>query len=101
MTFRGDRRPFCASLKDAMPVPKIIAAVGVNILVPLLGVIVFILLCRRMKQTHVPSLLFFPYFILFTAFGGWLMVFLADRFWVASVGGVFSWCWSPQSPQPA
>ena len=81
MTFRGDRRPFCASLKDAMPVPKIIAAVGVNILVPLLGVIVFILLCRRMKRTHIQSPPFLYYFILFATYGGWLMVLLTALFW--------------------
>src|ERR1700735_5598257 len=73
-----------------MPVPKMIAFIGVNILVPLLGVIVFTLLCRRMKRTHVQSPPFFPYFVLFTAFGGWLMVFLTDRFWewsgMASIG---------------
>jgi len=73
-----------------MPVSKVIAAIGVNILVPLLGVIVFVLLCRRMWRTHIQSPPFFPYFILFTAFGGWVMVFLTALFWewsgMASIG---------------
>jgi hypothetical protein len=69
------------------------AAIGVNFLVPLLGVIVFALLCRRMRRTHVQSPPFFSYFVLFATFGGWLMACLTALFWkwsgMASLG-VFS-----------
>jgi hypothetical protein len=68
----------------------LVAAIGVNFVVPLLGVVVFILLCRRMQRTQVQSPPFFSYFILFVTFGGWLMVFLTDLFWkwsgMASLG---------------
>ena len=70
-----------------------IAAIGVNFLVPLLGVIIFALLCRRMRRSHVQSPPFFSYFILFVTFGGWLIVCLTALFWkwsgMASLG-VFS-----------
>jgi hypothetical protein len=73
-----------------MPVSKVVAAIGVNILVPLLGVIVFALLCRRMWRKHVQSPPFFSYFILFATFGGWLVVLLTALFWewsgMASLG---------------
>jgi hypothetical protein len=73
-----------------MPLPKIIAEIGVNILVPLLGVIVFVLLCRRMRRTHIPSPPFVQYFILFISYGGCLMVLLTALFWewsgIASLG---------------
>jgi O-antigen ligase len=68
-------------------------AIAVNLLVPLLGVIIFALLCRRMQRTHVPLPPFFSCFILFAIFGGWLMVCLTALFWkwsgMASLG-VFS-----------
>jgi len=70
-----------------------VAAVGIHLLVLLLGMIVFALLCRRMRRTHIPSPPFVSYFILFATFGGWLMVCLTALFWnwsgMASLG-VFS-----------
>jgi hypothetical protein len=73
-----------------MPVSKVIAGIGVNILVPLLGVIIFVLLCRRMWRMHIQSPPFFYYFILFATYGGWLMVFLTALLWewsgMASLG---------------
>jgi hypothetical protein len=70
-----------------------VAAIGVNFLVPLLGVIALALLCRRMRRAQVQSPPFFSYFILFAAFGGWLVVGLTALFWkwsgMASLG-VFS-----------
>jgi hypothetical protein len=68
-------------LFNAMPISKIFAGIAVNFLVPLLGVIVFVLLCRRMLRANVPSPPFFCYFVLFATFGGWLMVFLTAMFW--------------------
>jgi hypothetical protein len=77
-------------LTNAMAVPRVIAAIGVNIAAPLLGVICFVLVCRKMRQAHVQSPPFFSYFILFTVFGGWLMVLLTALFWewsgMASLG---------------
>jgi hypothetical protein len=73
--------------------PNILAGIAVNVLVPILGIIVFRFLCRRMWQAKIPSPPFISYFILFGAFGGWLVVILTDWFWVwsgmASIGVFF------------
>lgn len=73
-----------------MPVSKVIAAVGVNWVTPLLGVIAFYLLCRWMWQSKIQSPPFFSYFILFATFSGLLMVLLTVLFWewsgMASLG---------------
>jgi hypothetical protein len=70
-----------------------LTAIGVNLLVPLLGVVAFALLCRRMQRRDIQSPPYFSYFILFATFGGWLMVCLTALFWkwsgMASLG-VFS-----------
>jgi hypothetical protein len=70
-----------------------VTAIGIHLLVPLLGVVVFALFCRWMRQTHVRSPPYLSYFILFATFGGWLMVGLTALFWkwsgMASLG-VFS-----------
>jgi hypothetical protein len=55
-------------------------AIGVNLLVPLLGVTIYPLLWRRMRRLRVQSPPFFPYFILFATFGGWPLVVLT-AFW--------------------
>jgi hypothetical protein len=69
---------------------KIIAAIGVNLVIPLLGVIAYGLLCRRMWRMQIASPPFLSYFILFATFGGWLMVLLTALFWewsgMASLG---------------
>ena len=76
-----------------MPLSKVIAAVGGNLVVPLLGVVVFGLLCRWMCRARVPSPPFLSYFILFATFGGWLVVLLTALFWewsgMASLGVFF------------
>jgi len=73
-----------------MPLTKIIAAVGVNLVVPLTGVVAFVLLCRWMSRARIQSPPFFSYLILFANFGGWLMVLLTALFWqwsgMASLG---------------
>lgn len=76
-----------------MPISKMVAAISVNFLVPLLGVIVFALLCRKMSRMDLQSPPFFSYFILFATIGGWLVVFLTAFFWewsgMASLGFVY------------
>src|SRR5882724_11427396 len=76
-----------------MPISKIIAGIAVNILVPLLGGVAFILLCRKMRRMDIQSPPFFYLFILFSTYGGWLMVGLTALFWewsgVASLGCLY------------
>jgi hypothetical protein len=73
-----------------MPFSKVITAIGVNLVVPFLGVIAFAFLCRWMLRAQIKSPPFFSYFILFATFGGWLMVLLTALFWewsgMASLG---------------
>jgi hypothetical protein len=73
-----------------MTLSHVITGIVVNIFVPLLGLIAFVLLCRRMRQTNVESPPFFYFFILFATYGGWLMVLLTALFWewsgMASLG---------------
>jgi hypothetical protein len=73
-----------------MPLPKIMAAIGVNLVAPILGVAAFALLSWRMRRLQIQSPPLFSYFILFATFGGWLMVLLTTLFWewsgMASLG---------------
>src|SRR3954454_15085481 len=67
-----------------------ITVIAVNILIPLLGVICFAALCRRMQRAQLQSPPFFSYFILFATYGGWLVVCMTALFWkwsgMASLG---------------
>ncbi|HRI16719.1 MAG TPA: hypothetical protein PLX89_27310 [Verrucomicrobiota bacterium] len=76
-----------------MPLSKVITAVAIHLVVPLLGVVAFLLLCRRMWRAQIPSPPFISFFVLFGTFGGWLLVLLTALFWewsgMASIG-VFS-----------
>jgi hypothetical protein len=73
-----------------MPLSKIIAEVGVNLVTPFLGVVAFVLLCRWMWRARIESPPFLSWFILFATFGGWLMILLTALFWewsgMASLG---------------
>jgi hypothetical protein len=64
--------------------PPLWVGLVINLLVPLLGVIVFGLLCRKMNHATVPSPPYFTYFILFSVFGGWLVTALTVLFWMWS-----------------
>jgi hypothetical protein len=70
-----------------------IAVIGIHLLLPLLGFILFILLCNWMKRTGIQSPPFLSWFILFGIAGGWLTVFLTALFWrwsgMASLGIAF------------
>jgi hypothetical protein len=73
-----------------MPLSKVITAVTIHLLVPLLGVVAFLLLCRQMSRAQIPSPPYFSWFVLFGTFGGWLLVVLTALFWewsgMASIG---------------
>jgi hypothetical protein len=68
---------------------QMISFLGIHVLIPLLGLTVFVLLCRKMQRT-IQSPPFVSYFILFATLGGWLMVSLTALFWrwsgMASLG---------------
>jgi hypothetical protein len=67
-----------------------ISFIGIHVLVPLVGLTVFALLCRKMQRAHIQSPPFFSWLVLFATFGGWVMVCLTALFWewsgMASLG---------------
>ena len=67
-----------------MPSPPFITGLAVNILAPLLGVIAYLLLCRKMLRSGVPMPPIFSYLILFAIYGSWLIVILTALFWLWS-----------------
>jgi hypothetical protein len=73
--------------------PPIIAGLAVNILVPLLGIVVYVLFCRKMLSSGVEMPPVFSYFLLFAIYGAWLIVILTGFFWewsgMASLGVFF------------
>ena len=69
---------------------EIVIAVCIHILVPASGVVLFVNLCRRMREASVPDPPFIQLFILFFTYGGLLLVLLTAMFWkwsgMASLG---------------
>ena len=57
-----------------------VVGVAINLFIPLLGVIAYFLLCRRMRRIGIRSPPYLSYFILFATFGGWLLVALTGLF---------------------
>jgi hypothetical protein len=69
---------------DGLKDPPLAIGIAINLLVPFLGVIIFIWLCRKMQRDAIPSPPYFVYFILFATYGGWLLAILTLLFWVLS-----------------
>ena len=73
-----------------MALSKVLTAVAIHLLVPFVGAIAFLLLCRRMSRADISSPPYFSWFVLFGTFGGWLLVVLTALFWewsgMASIG---------------
>jgi hypothetical protein len=53
----------------------------VNLVPPLIGLAVFLKICRDMKIKEVVKPPYFPIFALFFGFGGWLMQLITALFW--------------------
>jgi hypothetical protein len=79
--------------------PNWAKGVGINLGVPVLGIGIFILLCRKMQRERVKKAPYLAFFILFFCLGGWIMVALTAFFWVwsglASLGAGFFILFSP------
>src|SRR5688572_17968524 len=69
---------------------KIFTAIGIHLVVPLLGIALYFLLCRKMWRAQIPSPPFFSYFVIFAIMVSWLLVLLTVLFWewsgMASIG---------------
>ena len=60
---------------------EVLRAVLIHLVVPTAGVFLYWQLCLKMKRDNVKSPPFATLFILFSAYGGWLMIFLTLQFW--------------------
>jgi hypothetical protein len=63
---------------------EIFKAVSIHLLVPLAGLLIYLKLCYDIKKKSIPKPPFWQIFILFVAFGGWLIILLTLFFWYVS-----------------
>jgi hypothetical protein len=68
-------------------------------LVPLMGIVAYLLLCRKMLRSGIEMPPIFSYFVLFAIYGAWLVVILTGLFWMwsgmASLGFAFLFLCAP------
>jgi len=69
---------------------QIITAIAINFIVPILGVIIFFKLVKKMRREKILNPPIFELFIVFATYGGLLIVALTTLFWewsgLASLG---------------
>jgi hypothetical protein len=58
-----------------------VSAMLIHMVVPLLGLKVYLFLCQRMKDHDLESPPLIPLFFCFLTYGGWLVVLLTAVFW--------------------
>jgi len=72
---------------------KIITAIAINFIVPILGVIIFFKLVKKMRREKTLNPPIFELFIVFATYGGLLIVALTTLFWewsgLASLGTLY------------
>jgi hypothetical protein len=56
----------------------------VHLVVPALGFLIFLKICRDIRKKEIPHPPYFPIFALFFGYGGWLMQLLTVLFWYIS-----------------
>ncbi len=76
-----------------MALSEIIIAITIHLLVPAMGVVVYVKLCRRLLAEGASPIFLAQLFLLFVCYGGALLVILTSLFWhwsgMASVGTFF------------
>ena len=76
-----------------MSARQIATAILIHLFFPALGLFGFVVLCRRLSSQGVSRIFFAELFLLFVAYGGWLLVLLTALFWqwsgMASLGLLF------------
>jgi len=76
-----------------MTVREIIIASTIHLILPLVGMIYFIVLTKRMKKENLSKSTTFELFIVFISYGGLLLVTLTTLFWqwsvMASIGSIY------------
>lgn len=78
---------------------EIIRGIIIHLVVPLMGVGAYIYLCLRMHRHKIPRPPYLPLFIIFSSYGGLLLVALTVAFWywsgMASLGTFYLTIGSP------
>lgn len=76
-----------------MTVREVIIALTIHLILPLVGMIYFIVLTKRMKSENLSKSTTYELFIVFITYGGLLLVTLTTIFWkwsgMASVGAIY------------
>lgn len=69
---------------------EIIIALVIHLIIPLIGLVCFLLLMKQIKDKSIPNAPPVPLFLIFSTYGGLLLVTLTDLFWkwsgMASLG---------------
>lgn len=72
---------------------KIIIALTIHLLIPLLGLLIYIQLIKRIKKSNIINPPIIDLFLIFAIYGGLLIIMLTSLFWVwsglASIGTIF------------
>jgi len=72
---------------------QIITAIAINLIIPILGVIFFFKLVKKMRREKILNPPIFELFIVFATYGGLLIVALTTLFWewsgLASLGTIY------------
>jgi hypothetical protein len=76
-----------------MSTGKVLVAIIIHLMVPLLGVGTYLLLVRRMLRDDIPNPPIIELFVIFAIYGAGLLIALTSLFWVwsgaASLGALF------------
>jgi hypothetical protein len=76
-----------------MTLSEIIIAITLHLLIPAMGVVAYLILCRRLLAGRASPMFLAQLFLLFVCYGGALIVFLTSLFWhwsgMASLGTFF------------
>lgn len=76
-----------------MRLPEIITAISIHLLIPAVGLVAYLVLCRRLIAAGASALFLAQLFLLFVCYGGVLLVLLTHLFWqwsgMASLGFFF------------
>jgi hypothetical protein len=71
---------------------EVLRAILIHLAAPSIGLCVYLWLCRKMRDSAIERPPYVPLFILFGAYGGWLLILLTLGFWkwsgMASFGAI-------------
>ena len=69
---------------------EVLIAVTIHLIIPIIGILFFLKLKNKMKEESIPNAPIIELFLIFTTYGGLLLVFLTALFWkwsgMASLG---------------